>query len=131
MTEEPFGVDLSKLAELEDQLPLDAVFGALSDPIARYALYYLVAEESASLDGLADVVAGWMNASDDAVATPADRDRVRLLLFHVHLPKLDDAELLRFDPGAKEATAVDLPEEFLAMLERLRRIDERSRDGPR
>lgn len=74
---------------------------ALSTRQQRYVLYHLLDEERATLSELADVLAGWMAASENGVTTGVERSSLRMRLYHVYLPKLADAGLLAFDPEEK------------------------------
>lgn len=77
---------------------LDALLGVLGDARRRLVLDELFeATEPVAFDDLAAAVAR-REAADDAVA---DVDRVRLSLLHVHLPKLADAGVARFDADAR------------------------------
>lgn len=91
---------------------VDATFAALCDPRRRHALYHLRERESATLDELATVLAGWLNAREDGegVATPEDRERVRIGLHHGQLPKLSAAGFVRYDADSGEVALADLPE---------------------
>lgn len=102
MTDVP---DCRALAD-QDGLPVEELVRTFSDPVARYAVSYLASVESASLDELADVVTGWANAESDGVASATDRDRLRLELYHVYLPKLADLDVVAFDPDDRTATIV-------------------------
>lgn len=99
---------------------LDATFAALSDARRRHALYYLRDRESATLDELATVLAGWLNAREDGagVATPDDRERVRAQLHHAQLPNLSAAGFVRYDLDSGEVALADLPEFTEAALAR-------------
>lgn len=77
------------------------VLRALSNRHQRYALYHLLDHENATLDELADVVAGWVATTEAGVTTAADRSSIRVKLYHDHLPKLADADLVEFDQEAK------------------------------
>ncbi|MFC7079933.1 DUF7344 domain-containing protein [Halorussus caseinilyticus] len=99
---------------------VDAVFGVLSDVHRRYALYYLRDRESATVDELATILAGWLGTREDAgkVVTPEDRERERTALHHVHLPKLAEAEYVRYDPETDDVTLELLPELAETVLDR-------------
>lgn len=88
----------------QDGLPVEDLVRAFSDPIARHTVSYLTTVETASLEELADVVTGWVNAESDGVASATDRDRLRLELYHVYLPKLADLDVVAFDPDDRTAT---------------------------
>lgn len=73
------------------------VLRALGTREQRYTLYHLLDHERATLDELADVLAGWMAATGMGVTTGVERSSLRIALYHNYLPKLADAGLLAFD----------------------------------
>lgn len=73
------------------------LFGMLAERDRRIVLYYLRKHESASLETLADLVAGWTEAGPGPDRSVA-HDDVRIGLHHVHLPTLDAAGLVDYDP---------------------------------
>lgn len=77
------------------------VLRALSTREQRYALYHFLDHERATLDELADVLAGWIAAAEKRVTTGVDRSSLRICLYHNYLPQLDDLGLLAFDPEEK------------------------------
>lgn len=74
-------------------LPPAAVFDLLTDDRRRYALHYLSRKVGAvPLGDLAEQVALWEGD------TSWDRyERVLTDLYHTHLPRLTDADVVRFD----------------------------------
>ncbi|WP_415380685.1 hypothetical protein [Halosimplex sp. TS25] len=72
------------------------LFDALAHRYRRIALYYLREHETATLDGLVDLVSGWVEVGPGP-DEPVDRDAVRAELYHVHLPMLDEADLIEYD----------------------------------
>ncbi len=116
-----------RLNEFEDKLPIRDLLMTLTKPRARYSVYYLYEVKSDSLDHLADIVTGWMNASTGMIATRSDRDRTRMLLYHVHLPTLDSLDVLQFDPANRTVTMDDISpimESFIDQIRRLNRLDD-------
>jgi hypothetical protein len=101
----------------DGDLPSDEALSALSDPYVRHTLRSLHGRRSAALDDLADVVTGMAAASAGTVATAAERDRTRLRLYHVVLPKLDALGYVAFDPDERTVTDVDVPPAALACLD--------------
>ena len=73
------------------------VLRAMRSRERRYVCYYLLDHERVALDELADVLAGWIAATDHRVTTRPDRDSLRLALYHNHLPRLAEAGLVAFD----------------------------------
>lgn len=111
---------------------VDATFAALSDARCRHVFYYLRERESATLDELATVLAGWLNAREDGarVATPDDRERVQVGLHHGQLPNLSAAGFVRYDPDSGEVALADLPEFVEVAIDRSLAVD-REREGKR
>lgn len=111
---------------------VDATFAALSDVRRRHALYYLRERESTTLDELATVLTGWLNALEDesTVATPNDRERVRVGLHHAQLPTLSAAGFVRYDPDSGEVALADLPGFVELAIDRSLALD-RERPGDR
>ncbi|WP_336000022.1 DUF7344 domain-containing protein [Halorientalis halophila] len=77
--------------------PIDEVFELLSDSRRRRVCLYLRRSgvEVTELSDLIDALA----SEDDAV----DRDRLAIDLHHRHLPKLDDAGIVDYDPRSHTA----------------------------
>lgn len=96
----------------------DDVFNALSDARRRHALYYLREHESAPLDELADVIAGWLTVDRVMITTPKRRERIRINLHHVHLPMLDDIGFLAYDRDTNRVEISDLTDEAEALIDR-------------
>lgn len=75
---------------------LDTVFDLLSDQRRRYVLYHLVnaGDDVVDYEDLAEQVAVW-----EAEGDPSEDhvDRVAANLYHIHLPKLTDANVIDFD----------------------------------
>lgn len=89
---------------------LDLVADLLADERRRHVLYLLREHESISLDDLADVLTGWLAVRNgDAGATPQDRDRTHIRLYHVDLPKLREAGLVEFDATTDDVALARLP----------------------
>jgi len=64
--------------------------------------------------GLEEVAAAVATREDDhANPTREHVDRVALTLHHVHLPKLCEVGVVRYDPASRRVEAVDVPAGFL------------------
>lgn len=120
---DPFGLD-----EFEGELPVRDLLMTLAKPLARYTVYYLFEETSDSLDQLADVVTGWVNASTGVIATRSDRDRTRMLLYHVYLPTLDSLDVLQFDADSRTIAMDNTSPTMESFIEQIRHLD-RSASG--
>jgi len=76
----------------------DDCFDLLSNHRRRYALHYLQRHgEEATLGELADHVAAWENDVDVEAVSPTQRKRVYTSLQQVHLPRMDDLDVVEFD----------------------------------
>ena len=101
----------------------DDLYAALARYPRRRVLSYLLEQPTASVDELADLLVGWEAAARDRSMGPDERTRVLLELVHVHLPHLDDAELVVYDAEVDADADVD------ANQVRLRPIDEQVREA--
>lgn len=125
------GPDPFEIDAFEAELPVRDLLVALNDPLARRAVYYLYEETDDTVDHLADVVTGWTNASTGTIATRTDRDRTRLLLYHVHLPMLDSVDVLQFHPVDRTVTMDGVSPAMESFLERIRGLDRTDGGGDR
>ncbi|UWG50088.1 putative trancriptional regulator, ArsR family [Halalkaliarchaeum sp. AArc-CO] len=74
------------------------VYELLRNERRRYALHALsVADGPVSVGDLADRVAAWEHDTTVEQITERERHRVYTSLQQVHLPRLDEADLVRFD----------------------------------
>lgn len=85
----------------------DAVFAALADRERRAVVYFLHEHGTATVAELADVVTGWVHGAR-GVATSDDRERVRVALHHVHLPRLAAAGLVTYDADGQRVELATL-----------------------
>ena len=94
------------------------LFDVLSRPERRYLLYYLRDREAAAVEELATVLAGWLQTRRDAteVVTPSERERIRVALHHVDLPKLEAAGLVRHDRDSGDVGLAETPALFEEIL---------------
>lgn len=75
----------------------DDVYRALASRRRRYAVYALMEWDRVSMDELADVLTGWLYASEYRMATPDDRNRLITELRHEHVHMLRKAGLAGYD----------------------------------
>jgi hypothetical protein len=76
---------------------VDQLFDLLCAMRRRFVLYYLNDVE-AEVVPLAELVTYVRDRSTRAAQVPTDRGPIRLALEHVHLPKLEKAGLIEYDP---------------------------------
>lgn len=93
------------------------VLRALGTREQRYTLYHLLDHERATLDELADVLAGWMAATGMGVTTGVERSSLRIALYHNYLPRLADVELLAFDSEEKVVDRSPLSDDERELIE--------------
>ncbi len=96
--------------------PIATACDLLSDPVRRHVLYYLHERGPATREELADVVSTWLAArSADGAVTTTERNSVAVELSHVHLPKLETADVLK--SNGDEWTMASVPIVFEELLE--------------
>ncbi|WP_137286098.1 DUF7344 domain-containing protein [Halorussus salinisoli] len=90
--------------------PIGELFEALADPRSRYVLSYLesISVDVVELADVADHVVECETAAPDqsdpdrsGPDSERHRQRVAVSLHHNHLPKLDDAAVIDYDPRTK------------------------------
>ncbi|WP_276299886.1 DUF7344 domain-containing protein [Halorussus lipolyticus] len=88
----------------------------------RYVLYHLRHESgSTDLDVLGRRIAALEAATTGSKVDDESVEAVTVSLFHTHLPKLEDAGLVAYEPqtGAVEFIGADLPGDLLEMTAEL------------
>ena len=82
----------------DGQIPYDECFDLLSNHRRRYALHYLQQQDDGvALGELADQVAAWENGVDVDAVSYDERKRVYTSLQQVHLPRMDNLDVVEFD----------------------------------
>lgn len=109
-------LDPFALSSSVEELPVDDVFRLLASPTARATIVYCHQQPRPTLEELADVTAGVTASAEGTIASPADRDRIRIRLYHETLPRLKDMELLAFDEESGVVTEASIPESILDCL---------------
>lgn len=100
----------------------------ISEPYRRYVCEYLSSNDEliVTLEELTRAVADAERVADGATVAEIDDRCIATTLHHVHLPKLDEAGVLEYDPDRRTARAGSgLP----AVLELLRALEDRSADA--
>jgi hypothetical protein len=98
-------------------LELDHVYDALAHPRRRYLLYTLKSETAWTLAELAEKVAAFERDLPDE-AVPSDvRSQVYTSLYHTHVPKLVDLDVVTFDPESETLHRAAHAEQVLAALD--------------
>lgn len=95
----------------------DRELRALADPLARHTLRYIGSHSAATLEEVADAVAGFEAAETETLVTAGSRDRFGVRLYHMVLPRLDELGFVRFDPADRKVERGDIPEDIAPLLE--------------
>jgi DNA-binding transcriptional ArsR family regulator len=83
------------------RLAEDQFYRVLAASNRRRLLYHLLGEEESSVDELATVLSEWQATITGTTHTSADRSELRLTLVHNHLPGLDEAGLIDYNPQSE------------------------------
>lgn len=86
---------------------IDAVFQALASRRRRLTLRCLLRHRELTLPDLAELVAEEERAEDLPDISPERVSRVYFSLYHTHLPKLEAADLVRYEQEADYVTTTD------------------------
>lgn len=108
--ETAFGTEGKRTAPRSSTIADDEFFRALAARPRRRLLAYLLEHETATRDDLAAVLVGWETTDTGEGAATEDYNRMRTSLRHTHLPMLDDAGLVTYDPTNDEVTLRDIDE---------------------
>ncbi|WP_222919034.1 hypothetical protein [Natrinema sp. SYSU A 869] len=108
--------DLFALRTAADDVPVDHVIRLLGKYHARNAIVTLHDHQTVTVDELADVLVAAAASSDETIATPSDRDRIRIRLYHVILPQLDELGFISFDSETNTVTETSIPGAVTAAL---------------
>lgn len=98
-------------------LDLDHVFEALGHPRRRYVLYTLLEDPEVSLRELASKVAAWENEVPAGALPEEDIDRVHIALYHSHVPKLAEDDIVEFSEADETVKRASNAGQVLAVLE--------------
>ena len=90
--------DTGHTGEREQTISDDDCFDLLSNHRRRYALHYLQRDsQRATLGDLSERVAAWENETDVESLSRKQRKRVYTSLQQVHLPRMDEMDVVEFD----------------------------------
>lgn len=82
-------------------LELDHVFAVLSHPRRRYLMYALATNPSWTLSELSTKLVAWEENVEEAAVDPHRREQMYISLYHTHVPKLEDAGVVEFEPRSE------------------------------
>ena len=97
-------------------IELDHVYEALSHPRRRYLCYSLLERTEWSLMDLATKIAAWEHDIDEAETTEHQCERVYVALYHAHVPRLVDDDIIHFDERQEIITPAENAEQVLSAL---------------
>ena len=83
----------------EEILKMEGVFQALSHPRRRYLVYSLLSETKWSLQELATKLVAWERDISEEAVTENDRDEMFASLYHLHVPKLTEQGVIKYQDG--------------------------------
>lgn len=106
--------------EPDPELTTEEVFEVLSNQRRRYALHYLLQEGSTDLGNLAEQVAAWECEKSLENVSSHERKRVYSALQQSHLPKMDAADVVKFDKREGVIEPTDATEELDIYLDVVR-----------
>ncbi|AGN00436.1 hypothetical protein L593_02425 [Salinarchaeum sp. Harcht-Bsk1] len=89
--------DLEMGSSSSSRISDDRIFRALASKQRRRLLSYLLDGEVRTVEELATALTGWQASESGSMQTAADREQVRIELFHSHLPLLDEVGLIAYD----------------------------------
>lgn len=95
----------------------DTMFDALAHERRRYLLYSLMDDDTRSLLDLARRLSAW---EEDVPETDVDEtvvERTYASLYHAHVPKLADLDIVEFDRETETLTRGENAEQILNVLE--------------
>ena len=97
-------------------LERDSVFSILDDRRRRYVLYALAEDPEWTLQELATRLVAWEEGVEDDDVGPHCRERRYISLYHTHLPKLADEDVVEFDADAERITSGERAAEVIEFL---------------
>ncbi|AEH37450.1 DUF7344 domain-containing protein [Halopiger xanaduensis] len=103
------GPDCSPSPDGDRQARIDELLAALADVRRRYVLYYLRNEHQASLTETARQVAAWDCDRSPSAVRDETLEGVEIELYHVHLPMLEEADVLEYDERSEQLVFRDPP----------------------
>lgn len=93
------GIDVTKGVFASDggRSPIDRILASVQDSHRRYLLYHLQEEGTSDLETAARWVAAWSHECDPGDVPAELHDRFQTELYHNHLPKLADLNIIEYD----------------------------------
>lgn len=104
--------------------PVDRILTSLQDVHRRHLLYHLQDEDTSDLETAARYVAACDQECDPDEVPAELYDRFKTELYHAHLPKLADLNIIDYDEQTGAIRLRSPPENFEEFLELTRDEDE-------
>ncbi|GAA0235883.1 hypothetical protein ACFFQF_21260 [Haladaptatus pallidirubidus] len=101
----------------ESILELQPVFAAIAQPRRRYLVYTLAEATEWSLDDLATKLAAWETDTPATDIATLTRQEMYTSLYHTHVPKLVDLDVIEFDADTETITPGPYAIQVLTVLE--------------
>lgn len=98
-------------------LESDHVYEVLSHARRRYLCYSLLGDAEWTLTDLATKIAGWENDIPERAVTEQQREQVYIALYHAHVPKLVEQNVVAFDDASETVTPAENADQVLTALE--------------
>lgn len=98
-------------------LEADQVYEALAKPRRRYLCYTLLEDTEWSLTDLAMKIAAWEHEIPEHEVTDYQRTQVYVSLYHHHVPKLVEENVIAFDERTETISSAEHTAQVLAALE--------------
>ena len=111
------GGDLPPVASTDGGSELDEFFAVFANYRRRCALHYLREEGRATLGGIARQIAAWERKWRSEPDLEAFVDRIETELYHTHLPRLREADLVAYDRPSATVVYHDPPDIVSALLD--------------
>lgn len=106
------------------QSPLNRILASLRGAHRRYLLYYLREEDPCDLDEASRRIAAWEYECHPADVPSEIHDRIKSELYHVHIPKLDDLNIIDYDDQTGAIRHHDPPDRLDDFIDLAREEDE-------
>ena len=105
------------LTVTESVLELQPTFEAIAHPRRRYLVYTLLEDTVWSLDDLATKLAAWETDTPEVDIATLTRQEMYTSLYHTHVPKLVDLDVIKFDADTETITPDHHAKQVLVVLE--------------
>lgn len=99
------------------ETPLDQILSCIQNKRRRYLLYYLEEEDDAYIKDAAQFIAACERECDLEDVPAEASEQVKIELYHVHLPKLADQNIIDYDSRSSAIRFQDPPDDLSDFVE--------------